>query len=118
MPREKILTVTIHDCEVQAFRAGGPGGQKQNKTSSAVRVKHAPSGAVAECRTHREQHRNKREAFIKMVNTPAFRYWVDIQTKKIESEEAYLKRMMDPANLKLEVRRDNKWVVVEEQELN
>ena len=40
MVREKILTVTIHDCEVQAFRAGGPGGQKQNKTSSAVRVKH------------------------------------------------------------------------------
>ena len=114
MPREKILTVTIHDCEVQAFRAGGPGGQKQNKTSSAVRVKHAPSGAVAECRTHREQHRNKREAFIKMVNTPAFKYWVEVQTTRIESEEAYLERMMKPENIKVEVRQGGRWVVSEE----
>lgn len=117
MAREKILTVTIHDCEVQAFRAGGPGGQKQNKTSSAVRVKHAPSGAVAECRSHRSQYQNKREAFIKMVNTPQFRYWVDVQTKRIETEEAYLKRMMRPENIKLEVRKDGKWTVVEESEL-
>ncbi len=42
--REKILTVTIHDCEVQTFRAGGKGGQNQNKVSSGVRVIHHPSG--------------------------------------------------------------------------
>lgn len=112
--REKILTVTIHDCEVQTFRVGGNGGQKVNKTSSGVRVIHHPSGARGESREQREQARNKREAFIKMVNSPLFRYWLSVQvgdrksTEQLEAEIAA--ELTDPRNLRVEVKSDGKWV--------
>lgn len=51
--RELLFTVTAKDCEVQTFRSGGKGGQHQNKTSSAVRFRHPPSGAVGVARDHR-----------------------------------------------------------------
>lgn len=50
------------DIEMGFFRAGGPGGQHQNKTSSACRVKHKETGITAVCRNERNQHRNRAEA--------------------------------------------------------
>lgn len=47
------LSVSIKDCRVDTFRAGGPGGQRQNKVSSGVRIIHEPSGAVGEARDER-----------------------------------------------------------------
>lgn len=112
---EKILTVTIHDCEVQTFRAGGKGGQNQNKRDTGVRVIHHPSGARGESREERSQLQNKKTAFKRMVDTPQFKYWIEVVTKKIESEEAYLKRMLQPDLLKIEVRDSNgKWVDYDE----
>lgn len=73
--RQLVCRVTISDCEVQTFRAGGPGGQKQNKTDSAVRIIHHPSGARAESRTHREQWQNKRTAFRRMAESHEFQRW-------------------------------------------
>jgi protein subunit release factor A len=70
--RIKILSVTIHDCDVQHFRSGGKGGQNQNKRDTGTRVIHRPSGARGEARDERSQLQNKRLAFRRMVQTPAF----------------------------------------------
>lgn len=72
MTREKILSVTLKDCDVQTFRAGGNGGQKQNKTNSGVRIIHRASGARGESREERSQLQNKKNAFRRMAETPAF----------------------------------------------
>jgi protein subunit release factor B len=49
----------LRECEVETFRAGGPGGQHVNKVETAVRLRHVPSGVVVTCREERSQHRNK-----------------------------------------------------------
>ncbi|CAN5507823.1 hypothetical protein BH11PLA2_BH11PLA2_08600 [soil metagenome] len=49
-------------CEVDTYRASGPGGQKRNKTSSAVRLRHLPSGLIVIAEESRSQHENKAKA--------------------------------------------------------
>lgn len=85
MEREKILTVTAKDCIRQTFRSGGPGGQHQNKTSSGVRWIHEPSGARGESREARSQKENEKIAWKRMVDSPAFRYWLSAVTKGVKT---------------------------------
>lgn len=108
--REKILSVTLNDCDVQTFRAGGPGGQNQNKRDTAVRIIHRESGARAESRTYRTQLENKRAAFKKMVATAEFKSWLHIKTSRIESSEVWVDRQMWAPNIKTEVREAGRWV--------
>src|SRR5258708_78662 len=49
----------LAQCEVDTYRASGPGGQKRNKTSSAVRVRHPPSGLIVIAEESRSQHENR-----------------------------------------------------------
>ena len=109
MTRTLLFSVTLKDCEVQHFRCGGPGGQKQNKTSSGTRIIHRASGARGESREDRSQHANTRKAFVRMAKTTAFTAWVRRQCAS-ETPEEKVSRDMAPHNLRVEVRRDGRWV--------
>lgn len=103
-----LFSVTIRDCELQTFRAGGKGGQKQNKTESGVRIVHRESGAVGECREERSQWQNKQKAFRRMAETEKFRKWLKIRIAKQlgeKSVEEVVDEMMQPQNIRID-RRD------------
>ncbi len=103
MARTKMLTVTIKDCEVQTFRAGGKGGQNQNKRDSGVRVIHPPSGARGESREGRGQLENKRKAFVRMAESAEFLAWVRLRHAQIAGAvEAAVDEGMRPENLLIE----------------
>jgi protein subunit release factor A len=56
----------LSQCRVETFTAGGKGGQHQNRTESAVRLVHEPTGIVAVSREERSQHRNKSIALSRL----------------------------------------------------
>lgn len=115
MTKELIFSVTKKDFDIQAFRAGGKGGQNQNKTNSGCRIMHKESGAVAESRDTRSFHENQRSAFRKLIESPKFKLWHKIEVAKrmkdYVSIDAKVDLAMKPENIKVEVHDENgKWV--------
>lgn len=77
------IEVNPADIKMEVFRASGAGGQHINKTSSAVRLIHEPTGIVVECQTERSQFQNKDNA-MKMLRTKLY----EIEKQKQDSEVA------------------------------
>lgn len=70
----------LRDCDVDTYRASGPGGQKRNKTSSAVRLRHRPSGLSAIAEETRSQHQNKANALRRLREKAA------VEARRIPAE--------------------------------
>lgn len=113
MSREKLFSVTLDDCEIQTFAAGGPGGQHQNTSNTAVRIIHKASGAVGTSRTARSQLQNKKAAFRRMTEHPRFMIWINREIFRLsgkKSAEEKAKEDMAPKHLRIEVKQDKRWV--------
>jgi len=79
------IEVKESDIVMETFMSGGPGGQHQNKTASGVRLRHMPTGVVAECRSERSQHKNRKTA-MNMLKARLYR----IEQEKRDAELAKL----------------------------
>lgn len=81
------IEVNMADVEVETFRSSGAGGQHVNKTDSAVRMRHLPSGIVVACQNQRSQIQN-RAAALKMLKAALYEKEVEARNKKKDEMEA------------------------------
>jgi peptide chain release factor 1 len=88
---EEVQDINIdkNDLRVDTFRASGAGGQHVNKTDSAVRLTHIPSGIVVECQDGRSQHKNKEKA-LSLLAAKLKQREIDNQQETIASERKIL----------------------------
>jgi len=115
--KEKLFSVTIHDCRVDNYRASGKGGQNRNKRDTAVRITHEPSGAVANCCEERSQHQNKQTAWARLIADRRFQGWLALESDRLSRVADHRKTMeqeveasMADDKLVVEHKQDGRWV--------
>jgi hypothetical protein len=112
--RGLLLTISADDCRWEYFRGSGKGGQKRQKTSSAVRCTHPPSEAVGKAEDTRQQSKNKCLAFKRMAESSVFKNWIRLEVAKITGVEAeaqaYVEREINSNRVRVEVKEGGRWI--------
>src|SRR5438128_10995385 len=91
----------LAQCEVDTYRASGPGGQKRNKTSSAVRLRHPPSGLLVIAEESRSQHENRARALRRLRKALFLKIRDELPARELAQHPDYVAPRDDAGRLHL-----------------
>jgi len=106
--RLRRLGVELDDLEESFIRGSGPGGQKINKTSSTVRLRHRPSGLEVRCQEERSQAQNRLTALERLCTALENRQRAEAAARQAEREKARRRARPKPPRVKRRMLEDKR----------